>query len=169
MCRERAAATKFDHHDRGFSLIEMVIAITVLSIALTGSMMVMDTTLRSSADPMLRHQAIVISETYMEEIFLQSFIDPDLDQATGAVCPTKEASRVLYDNICDYNGLSDVGAVDQSGASITGLEGYTISVTVDVNATLNTLSTSAEVLRIDITVAHPSLASLSISAYRTRN
>ena len=153
----------------GFSLIEMVIAIIVLSIALTGTMMVMDTTLRSSADPMIRHQAIVIAETYMEEIFLQMNIDPDLDQVSGAVCPTAEASRDLYDNICDYDGLSDSGATDQTGASITGLDAYTINVDVNVSATLNTLTTSAQVLRIDIEVSHPSLASLSVSAYRTRN
>jgi MSHA pilin protein MshD len=153
----------------GFSLIEMVIAMVVLAISLTGSMMVMETTLRRSADPMLQHQAVAIAETYMEEILLQSYIDPDLDPITGAVCPTKEASRNLYDNICDYNAISDVGAQDQGGNAITGLSGYTIDVSVDTSASLNTLSGSTEVLRIDIQISHPSLSSFSISAYRTKS
>lgn len=147
----------------------MVIAITVLSISLTGSMMVMDSTLRSSADPMLRQQAIVIAETYMEEILLQAFIDPDLDPITGAVCPAAEASRNLYDNICDYDNLTDLGAIDQNGIAITGLGGYTITIDVDTAANLNTLSTSSEVLRIDVSVAHPSLSSIALSTYRTKS
>ena len=155
-------------HERGFSLIEMVISITVVSISLTGTMMVMDSTLRGSADPMLRHQSVVIGETYLEEILLQSFIDPDLDPVSGAVCPAAEASRDLYDNICDYDNLNDVGATDQNGNAITGLDGYTITVSVDTAASLNTLSGSSEVLRIDVSVAHPSLATIVLSAYRTK-
>lgn len=153
---------------RGFSLIEMVISITVVSISLTGTMMVMDSTLRGSADPMLRHQSVGIAETYLEEILLQSFIDPDLDPITGPVCPTAEASRNLYDNVCDYNGLTDVGATDQNGTAITGLGGYTITVTVDTAASLNTLSGSSEVLRVDVSIAHPSLQTIVLSAYRTK-
>ena len=96
----------------GFSLIEIVIAMVVLSVALTGTLSVMERTLRASADPMLMHQAIVIAETYLEEVSLQPYIDPDLDQVTGAVCPAAEASRALYDNVCDDNGLANSGAVE---------------------------------------------------------
>ena len=130
----------------GFSLIEIVIAMVVLSVALTGTLSVMERTLRASADPMLMHQAIVIAETYLEEVSLQPYIDPDLDQVTGAVCPAAEASRALYDNVCDYNGLSNSGARDQTDSAITGLEAYTIDVTVATSATLNTLSGSNAVL-----------------------
>ncbi len=158
-----------DRKHLGFSLIEMVIAMTVLSIALTGSMMVMNSTLRSSADPMIQHQAVMIAEAYMEEIILQSFIDPDLDPIAGAVCPAAEARRDLYDNICDYDALNDVGARDQNGTSIMGLEAYTIDVDVVTTATLNTLSGSNQVLRIDVQISHPSLASFSISTYRTKS
>ncbi|MCP5043498.1 MAG: prepilin-type N-terminal cleavage/methylation domain-containing protein [bacterium] len=152
----------------GFSLIEMVIALTVLSVALTGSMMVMQRTLRASADPMLSHQAIVIAETYLEEILLQSYIDPDLDPATGAVCPAAEGGRALYDNICDYSGLSDSGAHDQNDTAITGLGDYTIDVTVDTTATLNTLSGSSKVLRVDVQVTHPAAVDITLSGYRTK-
>lgn len=153
----------------GFSLIELVIALTVLSIALTGSMMVMQRTLRSSADPMVRHQALSIAEAYIEEILLQPFIDPDLDPVTGAVCPAAEASRNLYDNVCDYAGLSDAGARDQNGNAISGLESYTVDVSVDTAATLDTLSGSSQVLRVDVRVTHPAAVDIALSGYRTRS
>jgi len=153
----------------GFSLIEIVIAMVVLSVALTGTLSVMERTLRASADPMLMHQAIVIAETYLEEVSLQPYIDPDLDQVTGAVCPAAEASRALYDNVCDYNGLSNSGARDQTDSAITGLEAYTIDVTVATSATLNTLSGSNAVLRIDVRVQHSTGVDISISGYRSRS
>ncbi len=153
----------------GFSLIEVVIALVVLSVALTGTLSVMERTLRASADPMLLHQAIVIGETYLEEASLQPYIDPDLDPVTGAVCPTAEASRNLFDNVCDYNGLSDSGAEDQGGNAISGLDAYTIDVTVDTAANLDTLSGSGEVLRVDVRVRHPANIDVSISGYRTRS
>ncbi len=153
----------------GFSLIEIVIAMVVLSVALTGTLSVMERTLRASADPMLLEQAIVIAETYLEEISLQPYIDPDLDPITGAVCPAAEGSRDLYDNVCDYNGLSDSGAEDQNGNAISGLEAYTIDVTVDTTATLNTLSGSSEVLRIDVRVQHSANVDISLSGYRSRS
>ncbi len=152
----------------GFSLIEVVIAITVLSVALTGSMMLMHTTLRSSADPMIQRQAAAIAEAYIEEVILQSYIDPDLDQATGAVCPSAEASRALFDNVCDYDALNDVGARNRSGTAITGLGAYTVDIDIVTTATLNTLSGSSQVLRIDVQVSHPSMSSFSVSAYRTK-
>lgn len=154
--------------NRGFSLLEAVLAIVVLSISLTGSLMVLNYTGRHSADPMIQQQAIAVAEAYLAEIMLQSFIDPDLDPTSGAVCPTKEASRALYDNICDYDGLSDVGATSQDGTTVSGLEAYTIGVTIDTSATLNTLSGSGQVLRIDVAVSHPASDSITLSGYRSK-
>lgn len=158
-----------DRRRAGFSLVEIVIALVVISVALTGTLSVMEQTLRSSADPMLMHQAIVVAETYLEEVSLQPYMDPDVDPVSGAVCPTAEASRALYDNICDYDGLSDSGAEDQTGAAISGLEAYTIDITIDDAATLNTLSGSSEVLRIDVRVQHTAGVDITLSGYRSRS
>ena len=160
--------TKPRNRSSGFSLLETVLAIVVLSISLTGTLMVMDYTGRHSADPMIQLQAVAVAETYLAEIMLQSYIDPDLDPVSGAVCPTKEASRDLYDNICDYDGLNDSGASTRSGASVTGLESYTVVVSVDTIATLNSLSGSAKVLRIDVAVTHPASDSITLSGYRSK-
>ncbi len=153
---------------RGSSLVELIIAITVIAVALSGSMLVIDITSRHSADPMIRSQSLAIAETYLEEILLRSYIDPDLDQVSGAVCPTPEASRALYDNVCDYNGLVDVGAEDQTGNAVAELNAYTVSVNIDTSATLNDLSGSSQVLRVDVSISHASTDDVALSGYRAK-
>lgn len=145
------------------TLIELVVAIVVVSISLSGTMMLVDTTTRRSADPMLERQAISIAEAYLEEILQQNYLDPD----TATLCGAAEASRPLYDNICDYDGLDEVGARDQSGNPVTGLDGFRIEIDVDQTATLGGLAGSADVIRIDAVVTDPTNRAVRVSGYRT--
>jgi MSHA pilin protein MshD len=145
------------------SLVELVVAIVVLSIALGGALLVVGTTTRHSADPMLERQAISIAESYLEEILQKAYTDPD----DGLVCPAPEAGRALYDNVCDYDGLDETGARDQSGAAVTGLEAYRIRIDVDSSATLGGLTGPAEVLRVDVSVRDPLGRPVRLAGYRT--
>jgi hypothetical protein len=111
-------------------------------------------------DPMQREQAVTIADSYLEEIFAKPYLDP----TTQTVCPAPPAGgRAFYDNVCDYNGLHDVGAYDQNGNAITGLANYTINVTVTQNVTqayyyapfysmANTGNTSVGTLEIDVVI-----------------
>jgi len=147
------------------TLIELVIAIVVIAVALTGTLMATQSANRHGADPMIQRQALAIAEAYLEEILLQPYLDPD----TGSVCPTREANRGLYDNVCDYAGLDDMGARDRNGLPVTGLDGYRVRVGVDTNATLGALSGASTVLRVDVRVTHPSGTDHALSAYRTNS
>ena len=144
------------HTKRGFTLIELVVAMVVISVALVGVMSVINYTTQHSADPLLRQQAIAIAEAYMEEITLKNYADPDTDG---------EANRALYDDVDDYNGLNDSGAHDQNGSAIGGLENYSVSVTV---ASQNYGPSGAEVagLKIDVTVIDPAGEVLVLSGFR---
>ena len=146
---------------QGLTLIELIVVMIVISVALVGVMSVINYTTRHSADPVLRHQAIAIAEAYMEEIVLKEFRDQD----TGEVCPTKEASRDLFDNVCDYDGLVDSGARNQNGQFISGLENYRVNVTVAQEA-FGPSGATVVGLRIDVDVTDPSGQSLQLSSYR---
>lgn len=145
------------------SLVELVVAIVVISIALTGTMLIVDTTTRRSVDPMLERQAISIAESYLEEVLQKAFLDPD----DGTLCGAAEPSRALFDNICDYNGLDEMGARNQSGMPVTGLDFYRIEIDVDQTATLGSLTGSANVLRVDATVTDPMGRPVRLAGYRT--
>ncbi len=178
----------------GFSLIELVVAIVILSIGVTAFLTLIINTTKNSVDPQIRVQGNAIARAYLEEIMLNQFcepnFDPDTDPATGcsvdctfSACSTvspnacggvnatggAETGRAVFDDVCDYNSLNDVGAMDQTGSGvISGLENYTVNVTVDDTATLNGLNgTNGQVVRIDVDVTHSNGATMSLSGYKT--
>ncbi len=124
----------------------------MIAIAATALMSVFSSTIRTSADPVLQHQALAIAEAYMEEILLKDFT-----VGLGNTRPT-------FDDVRDYNGLNDVGARDQGNNPIAGLTDYTISVTV-VNDGLNGIA-AVDSLRIDIVVSRASIDDILLSGYR---
>lgn len=68
---------------RGFTLIELVIFIIVVSVAVVGLAQVFSVTTSKSGDPQLRKQALVLAEAMLEEVQLArfTFCDPILDSA----------------------------------------------------------------------------------------
>lgn len=138
---------------RGVTLVELVIAMMVISIALGGVLLVMNYTTARSADPLLQRQAVAIAEAYLEEILLKPYADPDGVDGEG--------SRALYDDVDDYDGLTDSGARDQSSAAIAGLANYTVNVSVQP-ATVNGVA----MLRAQVTVDMPGGGSLTLAGYR---
>lgn len=153
---------KVKFFQQAFTLIELVVSIVVIGIAVTGTLMVFTATARSSADPMVLQQAMVIGKSYLEEIIAKDF--PTVVPCTA---PPSEG-RAVYSNVCDYDGLLDTGAQDQNGNSIVSLEDYNISVSVDTTtATLGALAAGTEVVRIDVGITHPEINGVSISGYRT--
>jgi MSHA pilin protein MshD len=148
-------------YQSGTSLIELVISVVIISITVTGTMMVIFQTTSNSASPMIRTQAIAIAEAYMEEIMAQPLLDPE-GADTGAV--EAGESRATYDDVTDYHGLSNfAGAVDQAGNSIVGLEGYNISVQV-APSTLN--GKPARRIRVNVTYDGDANFTLPLVAYR---
>ncbi len=144
----------FSQHasQRGLTLVELVIAMVVVSIALSGVLLVMNYTTQHSADPLIRQQAVAIAEAYLEEILLKPYADPD--GVDG------EASRVLYDDVDDYHTLLDVGVRDQNDAEVTELAAYTVSVNV-LSANLNGVA----MLRAEVTVTSGG-ESIQLAGYR---
>ena len=138
---------------RGFTLVELVVSIMVVFIALGGVLMVMNYTTSHSADPMLQHQAVAIAESYLEEVLLHAYSDPD---GAGG-----ESVRSLFDDVGDYDGLADSGARDQSGTTISGLEAYTVSVDI-ADVSLNGVACKKATVR----VSHPADIDLTLSGYR---
>lgn len=162
----------------GVTLVEMVIFIMIVSLSVAGILIVMTATTQRSADPMIRQQAVLIAESYLEEILHKRFTDPS--PGATQVCPTalpyKEVSRASYDNVCDYDNLNDsAGAVDQLGNTVTGLTAYNVSVTVtgnvgDATALNNINNTGAlRVLRVDVEVTHDDVPDfqMRLAGYRT--
>jgi MSHA pilin protein MshD len=146
----------------GFTLVELIIAIVIISVALTGTMLAISLTSKYSADPMTNRQASAIAQAYLDEILTQAF-------PTSFPCGTPPSGgRSTYTNICDYQGLSNTGAQDQYGNPISGLGSYNVAVNIDgTTAALGTLTPGTQVVRVDVTVTRNLMPTLIISGYRT--
>lgn len=170
---------------RGFTLIELVISIVILAMGVAAFTQMMNASTVASVDPMIRQQAQAIAQSYLEEVMLNPFCDPNLSTDCPAFCtggnicstcggtasPAPAESRANFDDVCDYNGLSNTGARNQFDAAIAALSSYNVTVTVDDSAVTLGGSSSAngQVVRVDVNVTHASNPNVDVtlSAYRT--
>ena len=76
-----------------------------------------------------------------------------------------EATRDLFDDVDDYDGLTDNGARNQFDAAIAELANYTVSVSVTGSNALPSI-TSTDLFLISVTVTHPENINFTVSGYR---
>lgn len=179
---------------RGISLVETILFMVIVGVAVGGVMSVYMTTTRSSADPLVRKQALAIAESLLEEVRLMPFTWCDPDDANvhtapnaagcsagfaegmgpetiAAVTETRYLAGNPFDNVNDYNGFDTASAVpagicDITGACIAALAGYRAQVTVAESAFNGIPATEA--LLITVTVTGPTGEAISLAGVRTR-
>jgi len=158
----------FAKRSSGFTLIEMVIAMVVIGVGLTGVLSAFNAVVRSSADPMIHKQMLAVAEEMMEEILLKPYTDPEGDAApvnAAAVCGAAGAIRSAFDDVADYAGYATTGVCDIDGAAVAGLADYGVSVAVDAAATLGALG-AGSVMRVTVTVTRGT-ESIGLTGWRT--
>jgi MSHA pilin protein MshD len=141
----------------GVTLVELVVAITIVAVAVTSVLGAMGMIATHSADAMVMHQATAIAESYLEEATLKPVEDPD--GADG------EGDRADYDDVDDYAGLADAGPRTPDGDAIDGLADYTVRITVENSDALPDVD-AARVRRVDVTVTHATGVSATLTGYR---
>lgn len=142
---------------RGLTFIELIISIVIISIAVLGVFSAFSTTIGHSADPMIQEQAVLIAESYTEEILAKAYDEQDASGVADVGGPDPgETSRALYDDVDDYNGLAPASAADQNGTAIAALTAYQVTLSV-VQDDVSLGSPPAIAKRIDISVSHPVL------------
>ena len=126
----------------GFTLVEIVLLIAVVGAALVGVLLVFQNTVRASADPQVRKQALAIAEGLLDEILLTSY------DSLGA-----SAGRANFDDVHDYATYTTSGGMkDINDAAIAGLENYNVT---GITVALTPLGGVAEAKRITVTVTGP--------------
>jgi len=183
-------------HERGISLIELIMFIVVVGAAVAGVLGAIGYATRASVDPMIQKQALALAEAVMEEVQLMPFTycDPDDPQAATALSAsvgltacsvggvegtgaelagpfgpeTRLGAVTPFDNVNDYDTFTLSGGItDLAGNPIAGLSEYTASVSVS-GQTLGGIG-AAESLLITVTVSHPQMTpALVLHGYRVR-
>jgi len=150
---------------KGFTLVELIILIVVISAALVGVLIVFQNTVRSSADPQEQKQALPIAEALLDEILLASY-----DPVAGTGPP-----RANFNDVDDYAvpPYSTAGGMkDIQNNPIPGLQDYNVSnVTVTVvtlDDTSGTLPAVTEAKRVTVTVTGPAGFAFSMDGFRLK-
>jgi MSHA pilin protein MshD len=144
---------------RGFTLIEMILAIVIISVAIAGTMAAFTQSTLGSADPIVRKQLLVVAEEIMEEIELKPYANtPTIAKVTSGCARTGFYQVDHYQNYTTTNQICDA-----DGNVITDLNGYTL----DVHVVGGTLGTITEALLITVKVTKGS-ESITLTGWRTK-
>lgn len=142
---------------RGFTIVEMMVAIIVLGVGLAGVLLAFGVVTRGSADPVVAQQMLAIAEEMMEEIQLKPYTPAP--NAAPAGC-----ARNTFNDVSDYNGYAPAAGticfID--GTPIPSLAGYSVRVQVQTTA----LAGVAAAKRIVVTVTRGNGA-LVLTGWRT--
>jgi prepilin-type N-terminal cleavage/methylation domain-containing protein len=129
---------------QGVSLVELVVAMALAGVILSGLWAAWSVLGRHSADPLTARQALVVAQSLLREIDLQPG----------------------YASISDYHGLVMAGITDAEGQAIAGLEGYTARVSVQNLALAGVPSAQGWWVRVDVTA--PGGDTTSLAAWRAQ-
>lgn len=133
---------------RGFTLIELIIFIVVVGVGLAGIFSVVSVVVKSSADPMVRRQAMAMADSIMEEILLKAYA------GSATAC---NADHTLCDVVSDYNGLTQTAFTDFPPE----LSRYVIAITVGAPASVSTV----DMKQVTVIVSRGD-ESISMTGYR---
>ena len=115
------------HSQRGATLIELVVAIVIISAAASTIVGLLAFMSRTSADALLQSQSTSIANAYLNEILSRPITDPN--------APT-DAGRDNADDIDDYLNLAgnivlpDALVRDRSGTLVAGLQNYRVQAVI---------------------------------------
>ncbi|CAN7384405.1 prepilin-type N-terminal cleavage/methylation domain-containing protein [Pseudoduganella sp. LjRoot289] len=111
----------------GVTLVELIIAMVIVSISLTAVVQIFVVNSVASADPMITKQMRSVAEGLMEEIQRQPF----KSEPNGT--PMAPCARDSFNDIADYNGYTQASVCDIEGTSL-GLADMGVSVSVTPGA-----------------------------------
>jgi len=133
----------------GFTLIEVIIFIVVVGAGLAGILAVSTNVVKSSADPMVRKQAMALADSILEEILQKEYADPD---GTSG-----ETTRDTMDDVDDFDAKTKALFTDWPASLST----YSVAISV-APSTVGTVTAK----KVTVTVTGGSNA-ITMTGYRT--
>ncbi len=168
---------------RGFTLVELVVSIAVLSIALLAVAKSLAFSAQFAADPLWQTRTVQLAQAYSAEILSQRF-DQNSPLGGTAACGTasvacssalgpdagerRSGGTNSFNDVDDYHGLNDSPPVDSQGRARSDYNGYRVEVDVRYADADFGLSGDAEdngAKHIEIRITAPGQPAVPFSVY----
>ena len=125
----------------GFTLVEAIMTLMIISIAMVAVTSVLSFGIKNQADGLWQARAVSLAESYIEQIMARRYDEntpiggvpacsPSTTSCSAAADFDDGESRAEFDDVDDFDGILDIGAVDENGVAIPGYERYTVAVNV---------------------------------------
>ena len=179
---------------KGFTLVELIIGITVFSIIMMVIIGLIGPQSRLSVEPIWQVRASELAQSLMSEINARAFDDNLANSNSGKRCnesvsctpsaslgPDPGENRARYDDIDDFHGLNESGAAILSAQGLPVLyngeslyTGFSVAIQVYYDDNEDGVNDDAggsgavigNVKRIVITVTTPGGEAITFSSYR---
>lgn len=125
--------------EAGFSLVELVVTMVVISIAVLGITNALSFAFAHQSDGLWQAKSVALAESYLEEIMARRFDEATPLGGVPACSPvTVPCSavgvdgepRAEFDDVDDYHGIDDMPPVDANGNPLAEYPGFRVQVTV---------------------------------------
>jgi len=160
-----------DQSEQGFTLIELIVFIVVISLALTGLFSVFNQSMLNSIDPIIRVRALELAQSKLDEVLVRKFAEntpaggvpacgsfdfrpPPLFVQAPCTAIQGVVADPARDDVGDYNGEN------------TADGGYAIAVVVSEQGTELGLASDGLARRVTVTVTMPDAETLTLSGYK---
>lgn len=125
-------------HNFGFTLVELVVAISLIGIALLGVTYSLQFSVKYSADPLWQSKTLSLAKAYSEEILAQQFDEKSpirpcssctVENSFGPENEKRSDGINQFDDVDDYHGLREVTR-NVLGEPRLGYDNYQVSIQV---------------------------------------
>jgi MSHA pilin protein MshD len=172
--------------ESGFSLVETILTIVIISIALVALVSAWGQSARHSGDPFWHVKAAYLGQAYIEEILTKRF-DENTPVGGQPACTSTTCSamlgvdklsdgvtdetRDLFDDVDDYHGLNETPSVNALGVIRPEYNRYQVAVSVtyaegEVSLAGGGARAGKTVKRINVTVTPPGESAQLFVVYR---
>lgn len=147
---------------RGFSLLEMVVAIIVVAIGVAGVFAAFLTAVQGSANPLITKQMVTLAEGMMEEVLARPLVGDGVRPTASPPCPDRRA----FDEVADFDGVTWLGICHPDGTQEHAPQGdYRTQVSLTSSA-FGPSGATLPAVEITVTVTHPQGKTVRLVAYR---
>ncbi|MFT6915234.1 MAG: MSHA pilin protein MshD [Motiliproteus sp.] len=169
----------------GFTLVELIITIVILSISMLGMAYSLQFNVSHSGDSLWQTKTVALVQAYSDEILskrydhntplggLPACDSPSAEPCSNTLGPESGEQRGdgnnTYSDVDDYHGLNEMPPLDAMGVIRSGYEGYRVKVSVSYasGAELDLNSDrQAKLIQISVTPPFSKERPVEFSLYR---